>query len=91
MGKDWRPYLAALAAEVGNDWPEAALERLLILTGKHGLIGAWSEDAAERNEQEERLALHAWALTMIEAGIAAFGDTVLVCPTGGQEITLEEV
>lgn len=67
---DWRPVIQALAAQVGNDWPEAALERLLWLTARYGYAGSWSEDLTERAEQEERLALHRWAREVIEAGIA---------------------
>lgn len=62
----------------------AALERLLILTCKHGLIGAWSADESERKEQEERLALHAWALSMIEAGLVATESS----PMGGGNSTV---
>ncbi|MCK9598084.1 MAG: hypothetical protein M0R06_03520 [Sphaerochaeta sp.] len=67
---DWRPHIARLARRYGNDWPAAALERLLQLTARYGYSGAWSEDAQERAEQEERLALHRWAREVIEAGIA---------------------
>lgn len=67
---DWRPHIARLARLHGNDWPAAALERLLQLTVTCGYSGAWSEDAQERAAQEERLALHRWAREVIEAGVA---------------------
>lgn len=41
--------------------PQAALERLLLLTARHGYTGAWAADPATRAEQAERLALHRWA------------------------------
>ncbi len=69
-GEEWRPYLYRLYQRYGNGWPAAALERLLQLTAHYGYSGAWSEDAQERAEQEERLALHRWAREVIEAGIA---------------------
>lgn len=62
--------LKDLADRFGNSWPEAALERLLVLTARYGYAGSWSEDLTERFEQEERLALHRWAREVIEAGLA---------------------
>lgn len=67
---DWRPYIARLAQLYGNDWPAAALARLLQLTARYGYDGPWSQDAQERAEQEERRALYRWARVVIEAGIA---------------------
>ena len=67
---DWRPHIARLARLYGNGWPAAALERLLWLTAVYGYGGPWSQDAQERAEQEERLALHRWAREVIEAGVA---------------------
>lgn len=65
-----QPYLDALYKQHGNDWPAIAFERLLQLTARYGYMGTWSQDAQERAEQEERLALHRWARDMIEKGIA---------------------
>lgn len=68
--EDWQPYLERLYQREGNDWPLVAFERLLQLTARYGYIGTWSQDAQERAEQEERLALHRWAREVIAAGVA---------------------
>jgi hypothetical protein len=63
--EDWLPYLEAIQADATLyefDWREAALERLLWLTARHGNGGAWAKEAEAREEQRERWALHSWAL-----------------------------
>lgn len=56
----WQPYIQAIAAKAGGAlWPLIAFKRLLALT----------EDSSN-SEEPERQALQAWALQMIEAGIA---------------------
>lgn len=73
-------HIAMLAKTYGNNWPEAALARLLELAANLAVedyqvetntVDQESLDVAGYHEaQAERWALSQWALAMIEAGIA---------------------
>ncbi len=81
--EEWEVYTKHMEKQLGDAWRGEALERLLILTARYGYSYAWSKDPDERQEQEERLALHNWARSEIlkptPAALAAHVTRLCAC------------